>query len=348
MAIYTGTKTETTELQEILQEIYAESFTLRDNLVEIDQGHKTNADVYESSVTVTPSALSNDAVTATGDINMNANKTTVPLHRFQYEDVIDHEQLRGTRFERSIAKGSFGYVSDEYDQKVLIQVAPAIGESIENYLWNGALSATKTAIAGLTAGAGQGSISAGAQTLVSNMPTSFFDSIPTVILYNNSQAKATPGAGLGDYIKVPSIAGSVTASNIASEYEKAYLIAPSKILNKLDERPVIFAPLADRQLIKVANNAVSATADNKNFLIEGSGASEKISYNGIEIKFVPLVGFRILALPSYIKILMDLASDVSMIEIDKMSNGERRRYIKSWQTMATWVVGQKYITLYGG
>lgn len=348
MAIYTGSKTETTEIQEILKDIYAESFTLRDNLVEVHEGHKTNADVYESSVSVTASALSNDAVTSTGDIDMNANKTTVPLKRFQYEDIIDHEQLRGTRFERSIANGSFGYISDEYDQKVLIQVAPAIGEDLENMFWNGATSATKTAIAGLTAGAGQGSISAGAKTLAAAMPTTYFDSLPATILYNNSNAKATPGAGLGDYIKVPSIAGSVTADNIASEYEKAYKIAPSKIINKIDERPVIYAPLGDRQLIKVANNKVSATADNKNFVIEGFGVSEKIYYNGIEIKFVPLVGFRILALPSYLKILMDLRSDVSMVEIDKMANGERRRYIKSWQTMNTWVVGQKYITLYGG
>lgn len=347
MAIsYTGTKTETTELQEILQELYAESFTLRSNLVDIEQGHKTGTDVYESSATVSASALSNDAVSATGDIDLKANKTEVLLKTFQYEDVIDDAVLKGTRFERSIAAGAFNHVSSEFDQKVLIQVSPAIGEDVENKLWNGVTTATAASIAGLTAGAAQGSISAGAKTLVAAMPTSFFDSIPAVILYNNSNAKSTPGAGLGDYKKVLSIA-AVTESTIADEYAKIYKTTPSKIINSRAEKPKIFAPLGDRQLIKLANNKVGA-ADNKNFLVEGSGESETISYNGIVIEFVTLEGFRICALPSYIKILMDLMSDVGMLEIDKMANGERRRYIKAVMTMCTWVVGQKYITLYGG
>lgn len=348
MAInYTGSSTETTEYKEILQELYAESFTIREGLVEVEQGHKSGMDIYESSVSVTSSSASNDAVGATGDIELKANKSTVNLKTFQYEDKIDEAQLKSTRFERSIASGAFNHVSNEFDQKVLIQVAPAIGEDIENKLWNGATSATKTAIAGLTAGAGQGSISAGAQVLVDDMPTQEFDSLIATILYNDSQAKTTAGAGLGDYIKVPSIATSVDQTNISAEYEKIYSTAPSKAVNHRNEPPVIYAPIADKQLIKLANNKVGAL-DNKNFTIEGSGVNEVISYNGHVIKFVPLKGFRIFAIPSYLKVLMDLTSDVSSLEIDKCANGERRRYIKNIQTMATWCVGQKYITVYGG
>ena len=136
---------------------------------------------------------------------------------------------------------------------------------------------------------------------------------------------------------------AVTAASIAAEYAKIYGTAPSKVVNNISERPCIFAPLNDRQLIMLANNAVGA-AQQVNFLVEG----EKISYNGIEIKFVPLVGFRILAIPSYLKLLMDLTSDVSMLKIGEMANGARQRYIKNIQTATTWVVGQKYITLYGG
>jgi hypothetical protein len=73
-----------------------------------------------------------------------------------------------------------------------------------------------------------------------------------------------------------------------------------------------------------------------------------ISYNGHKINFVPLVGFRIFAIPSYLKVVDGFASDVSTLNIGQMANGARQRYIKNIQTMTTWVVGQKYITLYGG
>ena len=343
---YTGGKTNQTELEEILQELYAESFTIREGLVEIDEGHKNGADVYESSAEVTASAATTAGVTATGDIDANVNKTGVALTSFQFEDVIDSDSLKGTRFERSMKAGAFNIVSDEFDQKVLIQVAPAIGETVEGFIWDGATTAQKALIAGLTPGAGQGSISAGAQTLAAAMPTNLVDSLPAVILHNASNAKASPGAGVGDYIKVLSIA-TITSATIAAEYSKMYLAAPSKAVNHRAEASEIFAPLSHRQFIKTANNAVGA-AQQVNFLVEGSGESETISYNGHKINFVPLVGFMIFAIPSYMKVLMDLASDVSSLEVGQMANGARQRFIKNIQTMACWIVGQKYITLYAG
>ena len=343
---YSGGTTNQTELEEIQQELYAESFTIREGLVEIDEGHKNGADVYESSVDVTATAATTAGVTATGDIDLNVNKTGVALTSFQYEDVIDSNSLKGTRFERSMKAGAFNIVSDEFDQKVLIQTAPAIGEDVENMIWDGATTAQKALIAALTPGAGQGSISAGAQTLVAAMPTNLVDSFPAVILHNASNAKVTPGAGLGDYIKVLSIS-TITSANIAAQYSLMYLSAPSKAVNHRAEPSEIFAPLAHRQLIKTANNAVGA-AQQVNFLVEGSGESETISYNGHKINFVPTVGFMVFGIPSYMKLLMDLASDVSSLEVGQMANGARQRFIKNIQTMATWVVGQKYITLYGG
>tara|TARA_R110000851_G_scaffold116880_1_gene243344 strand:+ start:1189 stop:2220 length:1032 start_codon:yes stop_codon:yes gene_type:complete len=339
---YTGGKTNQTELEKIQQELYAESFTFRDGLVEIDEGHKSGADVYESSVDVTIGAATTAGVTATGDIDLNANKTGVSLVSFQFQDVIEEDSLKGTRFERSMSRGAFNIVSDEFDRSVLVQVAPAIGEVVENMIWNGATAAQKTAIAALTAGASQGSISAGAKTLAAAMPTNLVNSLPATILYNDSQAKATPGTGLGDYRKVLSIS-TVTSATIAAEYGKIYGSIPSKVLNSISETPKIFAPLGDKQLIMLANNAVGA-AQQINFLVNG----DNVSYNGIEIVFVPLVGFRIVAIPSYLKVLCDLSSDVSTLNIGQMSNGARQRYIKNIQTMTTWCVGQKYITLYGG
>lgn len=344
---FTGSTRNHSELEEVVQEIYSNSGTFRDNIIDVQEGHKSGTDVYESKVAVAMSALNTGEVTATGNIDLDVNKTPVSLYTYNYEDRIDDNTLKGTKFEKSMAAGAYNVVSDEFDKKVLIQVAPAIGEDLENKIWNGATAATKAAIAGLTPGAGQGSISAGAQALVAAMPTTLFDSLATKILYNDSQAKDTPGAGLGDYVKVAGT--TVTSANIAAEYAKLYAGAPEKLVNSTnpDEMPVIFAPRGDRQLIKIANNAVGA-AQQINFLVEGAGVNEKIYYNGVEIKFVPLVGFRILTAGKFLKLLMDLTGDVSSLQVDKVANGAMQRYIKNVGSIATWVTNQRYITLYNG
>jgi len=348
MAInYTGSQRNHTELEEVVAEIYSNSGTFRDGIIDIQEGHKSGTDVYESKVSVTMSALNTGGVTTTGDVALNVAKTPVSLLTYNYEDTIDDNSLKGTKFEKSMAAGAFNTVSDEFDKKVLIQVAPAIGEDLENLIWNGATAATKVAVAALTPGAGQGSISAGAQALVAAMPVSLFDSVATKVIYNDSQAKDTPGAGLGDYVKVAGT--TVTSANIALEYSKIYAGAPEKLVNSTNpnEMPVIFAPRGDKQLIKIANNAVGA-AQQVNFLVEGSGATEKIYYNGIEIKFVPLVGFRILTAGLFLKLLMDTTSDVSALMIDRMANGAMQRFIKNVGSINTFVTNQKYITLYNG
>jgi len=343
---FTGTKLPQSELAEIQQELYQDSLTFRDRIVDIQENHKSGTDVYESKVSVTMKAATAGKVTADGTVDLKAQKTPVSLTSIEFSDIIDESSLLDTRFERSMAAGAFNRISTEFDNAVLQQVTPAIGEDLENKIWNGATTATQTAIAALTAGAPQGSISAGAKTLVAAMPTNLFDSLPAVILHNASNSKATPGAGLGDYIKVLSIS-AVTSATIAAEYGKLYGAAPSKVVNNMTNVPYIYAPLGDRQLIKIANNAVGA-AQQVNFLVEGSGASEKISYNGIEIKFVPLVGFRILADPRYLKVLMDLTSDMSTLNVGEVGEGAMQRYIKNIQTIAAWCTNQRYITLYGG
>ena len=264
--------------------------------------------------------------------------------KVEFSDLIDYNTLLDTRFERSMARGAFNTVSDEFDNAVLQQITPAISQTVENDFWNGATTATKSAIAGLTPGAAQGSISAGAQTLVAAMPTNLIDSIPTVILYNDSQAKETPGAGLGDYKKVLSVS-TITSTTIAAEYAKLFATLDPKVL--ANEKVVIFAPLAHRQLMMIANNSVGA-ASNKNFSFSGTGMDAKAYYNEIEVKFKPLEGFMIASPAKYLKILMDLAGDMSRLEVDKQSNGSDFYYYKNVQTFAAWCTNQRYITLYGG
>ena len=255
-------------------------------------------------------------------------------------------ELDEVGFEKSMQAGAFNLVSSEFDNKVLQYITPAISEQMESALWNGATSAQKTAIAALTPGSGQGSISSGAQTLVAAMPTNLFNSLPTTILYNNSQSKATPGAGLGDYKKVLSIS-SITSSNIAAQYQLLFATLDPKVLADPANPPVIYAPLAHRQLMRTANNSVGASS-NKNFDFADNTLQSKVYFQGIEVKFKPLVGFMICADPRYLKLLMDLSGDISSLETGQVSDGAQQMWYKNVQAIQTWVTNQRYITLYGG
>jgi len=343
MAItYTGTKTQAGEYAEIVQEIYADSPTFRGETIEIVEGHKSGMDIYESSAEITFSAANYGSVTA-DNVALKTQKSKVNLNTFNVEGIIDESSLKGTRFEKSMASGAYNVVSDEFDKAVLVQVTPAVGAELESNVWNGATAATKAAIAALTPGAGQGSISAGAQALVAAMPTTYFDSIPATMLYNDSQSKATPGAGLGDYIKVAGT--TVTSANIVAEYVKIYNAIPNDVLVKTgDDAPIIYAPKGDYKLIKAANR-VQGAALQENFV---GNSFNDMYFNDVKIVFVDLVSFRIVAQKNNLKLVMDLLSDSSQLIIEKEANASTRRILKLINTMNTWVVKQKWNVLYNG
>ena len=343
--VFSGTKLPQSEIAEIQKEIYADWGTFRDSDIGIEEGHKSGAEVYESKVSVNMAAYSSGAISAGSD-TLTVGRTPVTLTKVQFADVIDNNVLLDTRFERSMAAGAFNLVSSEFDNAVLQDITPAIGATMEDVTWDGATTAQKAAIAALTPGAAQGSISAGAQTLAAAMPTNLVNSIPATILYNASQSKDTPGAGLGDYKKVLTIA-TITSSTIAAEYAKLYAVIDPKLIADQQNQPVIFAPLAHRQLMRIANNSVGA-ASNQNFLFASDANDAKCFYNGIEVKFKPLVGFMIASPPKYLKVLMDLASDMSVLETGAMPAGAEQMWYKNVQAFATWVTNQRYIVLYGG
>lgn len=339
---YTGAKTAQSEYPEIIQEIYSDSPTFRGETIEIVEGHKSGMDIYESSAEVTFSEANYGPVT-TDNVALKSQKSTVDLKTFNAEGIIDETSLFGTRYEKSMKAGAFEVVSDEFDKKVLIQVQPAVGAKLESWVWNGATTATKAAIAALTPGAGQGSVSAGAQALVVAMPTTLFDSIPATMIYNNSQSKAVPGAGLGDYIKVAGT--TVTSANIVAEYVKRYNAIPNDVLVMTgDQAPIIYAPKAEYKLIKAVNR-VQGAALQENFV--GSSFND-MYFNDVKIVFVDLVSFAIVAQKMNLKLVMDLLSDSSQLIIEKEANASTRRIIKLINTMNTWVVRQKWNVLYHG
>lgn len=339
---FTGVKTAQTEYEEIITTLYADSPTFRGDTIELVEGHKSGMDIYESSAEITFTEANYGPVT-TDNVNLKSQKSVVNLKTFNVEGIIDESSLLSTRFEKSMAAGAYNVISDEFDRKVLIQVQPAVAEKLEAWVWNGATAATKTAIAALTPGAGQGSISAGAQALVAAMPTTLFDSIPATMLYNDSQSKTVPGAGLGEYIKVAGT--TVTPSNIVAEYVKIYNSIDDKLLVLTgDQAPVIFAPKEHYKIIKNVNR-VQGVALQENFV--GTGFND-MSFNGVEIRFVDLKSFVIVAQPMNLKLVMDLLSDSSQLIIEKEANASTRRILKLINSMTTWVVRQKFNILYNG
>ena len=339
---YTGAKTAQSEYPDIIQEVYSDSPTFRGETIEIVEGHKSGMDIYESSATVAFSAANYGAVSS-DNVTLKAEKSTVDLKTFNVEGIIDESSLLSTRFEKSMKAGAYEVVSDEFDKKVLIQVQPATSAKLEANVWNGATTATKAAIAALTPGAGQGSISAAAQALVAAMPTTYFDSIPATMLYNNSQSKVVAGAGLGDYLKVTGT--TITTANIVAEYVKIYDAIPNDVLVMTgDDAPVIFAPKAHYKLIKSVNR-VQGAALQENFV---GNSFNDMYFNDVKIIFVDLVTFVIAGQKKNFKLVMDLLSDSSQLIIEKEANASTRRIVKLINTMNTWVVRQKWNVLYGG
>jgi F0F1-type ATP synthase membrane subunit c/vacuolar-type H+-ATPase subunit K len=326
---YTGTKYP----QSIVEEI----------LININEKHKSSAEVTETITTVTQQAYSADGVTMSGaGSDHDLFSTAVTLNKFQYDGKVLYSHLNGTRFEKSIAAGAMNFESNEYNQKVLINIVPAIGNSMDKAIWNGATAAWQTAIAALTPGAGQGAITAAAQTAVAAMPTNQFNSIVATILYNTSNAKAVAGAGLGDYRKVLSPA-TVTSATIAAEYLKLYNTHFAACPDSDENVHKIFAPLTDKALMVAANKG--ATTVNPDF-VEVNG---KWTYNGYTVEFVPMsTAFRIMCNPEYLLFLTDKKDDSQTIEQARGTNLADYNVWKAVSYAETFPVNQRYITVHGG
>src|SRR6478736_400745 len=166
-----------TMVEDIFNNIFLNSNTIKNNLITIDTNHKSDAFVTEAKVAVTASAFNSGPVNVTGNISAIATTSPVSLTTFNYEDVLSEDVLKKTRFEASMARGAFNILSSEFDRKVMVNVAPAIAEDIDAQLWNGATSSTKVAVAG------DAGISAANKAIVAAMPVTQFDSLAVKSIY---------------------------------------------------------------------------------------------------------------------------------------------------------------------
>jgi len=320
----------------VVEPVYAKLLFLNNTvgkgLVNFQENIKADTIVSEASFTTTMQAYASGAPTASGSIAVT-DRAVTPT-KVMFYDEFDPETLRTSRFKRSMADGAWNLDSQEFTNLIMNNYAPKVSLTMEGAFWNGATSATQTAVAALTSGTGQTSVGAAEKTLVAAMPTNQFDSIVATMIYNNS--------AVGGRYKVAGT--TISSSNIATEYGKVYAAIPSEVLVQPDQKPFIYAPYSHKQLINIYN--VSATYRD---LFSVDIAADKYFYNGIEIQFVPLAENTIVcALPENLLWCTDLLSDLNELKIDKIANNREDMFIKAIMTLGAHVIRQSVNVLYVG
>lgn len=339
MAIsYTPVDIRGVAVEPILEEVLFANKTIADGYVTFNDNIKAGTIFTEAGVDVTAQLYTGSALSSSGSINIT-DRTITPT-KLEYKQTFLQEALRSSRFNRSMSPGAFNIESSEFASTVLAMVGPNVSQDAESIFWGGITSGTKTAIAALTPGAGQGSMTAATQTAVAALTAGLVDGVFAKVLYDN--------AAIGGYIKVTGT--TVTAANIAAEVGKIFLAIPAENLNDTVSPTVIYCPRAWKQLCYNANNAVGASQQ-INFVITGdSFNTSKVFYNGVELLFVPTPN-NLMAYAqrkAAVSWNTDLLDDVNRFEVGKLVNDGDVQFVRSIYTLAANVGQATKGVLYGG
>lgn len=314
----------------VISEIIFENKTVSEGLVAFETGIKAGTIFTENVNTVTMQAW---AVNPSASGTIGLNDVIISPVKVEYLDSFTPNDLRTSRFNRDMKPGAWNDVSDEFAKLILNGVAKSIAADAESKFWNGATSATKTAVAALTAGALNTQVSAAEKTVVAAMPTNLFDSVIARAIYNNG--------AVGGRIKVVGTA-AISASTIVAQYQLLYAGIVAETLSAADEKPYIYAPRSHKQFINIAN--VNLTYRD---VFSVDMVADKYYYLGVEIKFVPVAeNVMFVALPSNIKWCTDLMEDLNQVMIDKFPQPRKDYFYDVVFTIFAHVINQRFNTLY--
>lgn len=314
----------------VISEIIFENKTVSEGLVAFETGIKAGTIFTENVNTVTMQAW---AVNPSASGTIGLNDVIISPVKVEYLDSFTPNDLRTSRFNRDMKPGAWNDVSDEFAKLILNGVAKSIAADAESKFWNGATSATKTAVAALTAGALNTQVSAAEKTVVAAMPTNLFDSVIARAIYNNG--------AVGGRIKVVGTA-AISASTIVAQYQLLYAGIVAETLSAADEKPYIYAPRSHKQFINIAN--VNLTYRD---VFSVDMVADKYYYLGVEIKFVPVAeNVMFVALPSNIKWCTDLMEDLNQVMIDKYPQPRKDYFYDVVFTIFAHVINQRFNTLY--
>jgi hypothetical protein len=281
-------------------------------------------------------AYSSGAPSSSGTLT-SVGTVITPVKVMYYQE-FDPNTLRPSRYGLSMKKGAWEMASSEFERVVLGLYSRKISYDAEAKWWSNALSATKTAVAALTPGAGQGSVGAAEQTYVASLTAGQFDGIITRLIYNN--------AALGTRIKVAGT--TISATNIKTEYYKVYAAIPAVVLNNKAEACRIYAPYSHIQFINQFNNVATNYKDV--FIVTDLGKpTQKVYFYGLEVVFVPSPeNCVVAAIPSHLLWATDLEADINKMEINKIANNREDMFVKHIFTIFAHCMNQAYNVLYLG
>lgn len=323
----------------IIEEILFENKTIADDLVTFETDIKAETIFTETTATAVLQAYTCGVPSVAGSLDMFDSVVT-PDKVLSYQEFCP-ETLRFSRFKRSMKPGAWDNFSTEFEKVVIGGIyAAKISLALEKEFWVGVKAATKTAIAALTPGAGQGSVGAAEQAQIAALTASQTDGVLSKMIYNNSNATGTNT--LGARIKVAGT--TITTANIVAEYAKVYAAIPAVVLNG-SEMPMIYAPYSHKQMIVQVNNVPT----NYTTPFQANDAASEIYYNGIRIVFVPLPeNVMIAALKSHLIWATDLVSDVTLVKMDKIAANRDDMFLKTEATITAHVANQRFNVLYAG
>lgn len=318
----------------IIEEIIFSNDTVNKNLVSLATDIKSDSIFTENDNTTTMSAYSSGAPTSAGTFGIV--DTLITPTKIMYYQEFDPNTLRSSRFNRTMKPGAWEIESSEFGSVVLKSYGNLIAEDLQSKFWNGATSATRTAVAALTPGTGQASVGAAEQTLVASGSAQLIDGVATRMIYN--------GGALGTRVKVAGT--TLDSSNIATEMAKVYAAIPARVLFGA-VKPYIYCPYNVKQFINIYN--ITATYRDLFAVTNLGQPTEAYFYNGVQLQFVPLASnVLIAARPDYIYWCTDLVSDINKFEVNKIAFNREDMFVKNIMTIFAHVVNQAMNVLYVG
>jgi hypothetical protein len=323
----------------IIEEILFENDTLGKSLVTLEDDVKAETIFTEATASATLAAWTSGVPTSAG--SLTAFDYSVTPIKGQFYQEFDPNALRFSRFKRDMKPGAWETMSSEFERLLIGGLyAKQVANAMEDQFWNGVKSATKTAVAALTAGTGQASVGAAEKTQIAALTAGLIDGVLARMVYNDINGSLT--AGVGTRVKVAGT--TIDASNIKAEYDKVFVAIPPVALTGA-EKPTLFVPRSHKQLIIAANNV----STNYTRPFDADESYNNIYFNGLKIEFVPIPEKVIVcANKAHLVWCTDLASDINYLQVDKIATNREDMFIKVDCTIAAHIANQKFNVLYMG
>lgn len=328
-------------------EIFRELFLLNNSVgkqyIRLLDGVKGNQTLTDSVASVTLQAYKAAPVVGTDEAGSISFRDVLmqPVQHMLF-DSFDPATFRQTYFNRDAIPGAINSIGNEFLSEVIYLYGGKMSQAAERLFWGGATSATKTAIAALTAGTGQNAVGAAEQALVAAMPTSLFDSAiaKSILTYANSSNRRR--------FKV--VGTTITSSNIQTEYGKLYAAIPSAyegsalLQDGNVQNQYIYAPHSHLALINQYNNDPTKYKDA--FIKDAEG---NFTYNGIKIVFVPLAENVLLFHRwNYLVWGTDIESDLTNLTIAPMNAYSAQHIIRADLSIESAIMQPGQSVLYVG